>query len=122
VSPWYQFKLLVEHASGISMDALHILAGVGLQLVFAILFRLSLKSWRPWLFVLFLLLANEAGDLWVEQWPEPAMQYGEGLKDVFLTMALPTMLALLVKTSPAILHSGSGPIGVAADENRDKAG
>jgi hypothetical protein len=122
MSLWYQFKLLVEHASGISMDALHILAGVGLQVLFAAFFRISLGNWRPWLFVFLLLLANEASDLWVEQWPQPAMQYGEGLKDVFLTMALPTMLALLVKTSPAILHSGSGPIGVAADENRDKAG
>jgi hypothetical protein len=109
VSPWYQFKLLVEHASGISMDALHILAGVGLQLVFAILFRLSLKSWRPWLFVLFLLLANEAGDLWVEQWPEPAMQYGEGLKDFLLTMIVPTLLLLGARSLPFLLNDESVP-------------
>ena len=72
MSLWYQFKLLVEHASGVSMDALHILAGVGLQPLFSALFRTSVASWRPWLFVLLLLVANEAGDLWVEQWPEPA--------------------------------------------------
>ena len=109
MSPWYQFKLLVEHASGISMDALHILAGVGLQLSFAALFRVPLNSWRPWLFVLLLLLANEAGDLWVEQWPEPAMQYGEGLKDIFLTMVIPTILMTLAHYCPRLF--GNEPRG-----------
>jgi len=69
MSAWYQFKLLLEHATGISMDALHILVGVGLQVLFAALFKVSLRSWRPWLFVFVLLLLNEASDLWAEQWP-----------------------------------------------------
>lgn len=102
MSLWYQFKLLLEHASGISMDALHVLVGLGLQLSFALLFRVSLKSWRPWLFVLFLLIANEAGDLWVERWPEPGMQYGEGLKDIFLTMVIPTIIMVLTRLSPQL--------------------
>ena len=89
MSIWYDAKLLLEHASGVSMDALHVLVGVAAQLMFAALFRVPLKSWRPWLFVLALLLLNEAGDLWVEQWPLPAMQYGEGIKDIALTMLLP---------------------------------
>jgi len=101
MSAWYQVKLLLEHATGISMDPLHVLVGVLLQLLFAALFRLPLRSWRPWLFVLALLLLNEAGDLWVERWPEPAMQYGEGLKDVVLTMLLPTALLLLARLRPA---------------------
>jgi hypothetical protein len=100
---WYQAKLLIEHASGISMDALHVIVGVMLQLLFAALFRVSLKSWRPWLCVFALLLLNEAGDLWVEQWPEPAMQYGEGLKDIALTMLLPTVLMLCSRFRPGIL-------------------
>jgi len=102
MSLWYQFKLLAEHALGISMDALHILVGVALQFVFAALFRTSLASWRPWCCVLLLLLLNEAGDLWIEQWPEPAMQYGEGLKDVVVTMVVPTVLLLLVRVRPAL--------------------
>lgn len=106
MSLWYQFKLLIEHASGISMDALHILAGVGLQLSFAGLFRTSLASWRPWLFVFFLLVANEAGDLWVEQWPEPGMQYGESLKDVFVTMVVPSMLMLGARWAPSLFNVG----------------
>ena len=104
MSAWYQVKLLLEHATGISMDALHVLVGVLLQLLFAALFRLPLRSWRPWLFVLALLLLNEAGDLWVERWPEPAMQYGEGLKDALLTMLLPTLLTLLARNQPALFN------------------
>jgi len=102
MSFWYHAKLLIEHASGISMDALHVLVGVLLQLLFSALFRIPLKSWRPWLFLFALLLLNEAGDLWVERWPEPAMQFGEGLKDIALTMALPTLLMLTARFRPAM--------------------
>ena len=108
MSPWYQFKLLLEHATGISMDALHILVGVGLQVLFAALFKVSLRSWRPWLFVFVLLLLNEASDLWAEQWPEPAMQYGEGLKDIIVTMLVPTALTLLARSKPSIFAAGTG--------------
>ena len=107
MSIWYQVKLLIEHASGISMDALHVLVGVGLQLAFAVLFRTPIKGWRPWLFVLALLLLNEASDLWVEQWPQPGMQYGEGVKDVGLTMILPTLLMILARLYPNIFNGGA---------------
>ena len=100
MSGWYQIKLLIEHASGVTMDALHVILGVILQMAFARLTRVPLSSWRPWLFVFALLLINEASDLWVEQWPEPAMQYGEGLKDIVLTMLLPTLLLLFAKLWP----------------------
>jgi hypothetical protein len=102
MSGWYQFKLFAEHASGVSMDALHILVGAGLQFLFAAVFRMSLKSWRPWLFVFALLLINEAGDLWVEQWPDPGMQYGEGFKNIVLTMLLPTWLLICARRWPRL--------------------
>ena len=105
MSGWYEVKLLIQHATGVSMDALHVLAGVLLQLSFAALTRLPLKAWRPWLFLLVLALLNEAGDLWVERWPEPAMQYGEGIKDVALTMLLPTLLMLVARYRPGIVNS-----------------
>ena len=102
MSNWYDAKLLLEHASGVSMDALHVLVGVIAQLIFAALFRVPLRSWRPWLFVLALLLLNEAGDLWVKRWPQAAMQYGEALKDIVLTMLLPSLLLLCARMRPAI--------------------
>ena len=104
MSIWYDAKLLLEHASGVSMDALHILVGVAAQLIFAIIFRTPLASWRPWLFVLTLLLFNEFSDLWVEQWPQPAMQYGEGLKDTGLTMILPTLIMVLARWRPEVFY------------------
>ena len=94
---WHELKLLVEHASGVSMDALHVVAGVVIQVAVAALLRSSLGSWRPWLVVLVLELANEAMDLWVERWPHPGMQIGEGVKDIVLTMALPTLLLLAAR-------------------------
>lgn len=104
MSVWYDAKLLLEHASGVSMDALHVLVGVAAQLIFAIIFRTPLASWRPWLFVLTLLLLNEFSDLWVEQWPQPAMQYGEGLKDIGLTMVLPTLIMVLARRKPEVFQ------------------
>jgi hypothetical protein len=118
MSIWFQAKLLLEHASGVSMDALHILIGVAAQLIFAALFDVPLKSWRPWLFVLALLLLNEASDLWMEQWPQAAMQYGEALKDIVLTMLLPSLLLLCARMRPAIF-SGERP-GPDADFVEDR--
>ena len=97
---WYQFKLFIEHATGISMDALHVIVGVALQLVFARVIKAPLSDKRPWLCVFILLLINEASDLWAEQWPEPAMQFGEGFKDIILTMLLPTLLLLSARPRP----------------------
>jgi hypothetical protein len=94
---WYQIKLLIEHASGISMDALHILVGFVLFVLAARLLKTSVASPRPWLVLLMLELLNEAYDLYVEIWPNLATQLGEGIKDILLTMILPTLLAILVR-------------------------
>ena len=100
---WYQFKLFLEHASGISMDALHILVGFLIFVAAAQLFRRTLASSLPWLFLLMLELFNEAYDLHVEIWPNRASQWGEGAKDIILTMAIPTLLMVLARLRPALL-------------------
>ena len=82
------------------MDSLHLALGLIAMLVFAWLLRTSVTRWTPWLLVFGLELLNEAYDLWVEQWPSPSQQYGEGLKDLVLTMALPTLLMLLARHRP----------------------
>lgn len=101
-SGWYDVKMMIEGVGAISTDALHVIAGVLLQLVFAILLRRPLSAWLPWLAVLGLLAFNEAVDLWVERWPSLAMQVGEGLKDLVLTMLLPTALMLVFRTTPPL--------------------
>ena len=100
---WYQVKLFLERASGFSMDSLHVMVGVVVQLAIAILFRTSVA--RPWplLSVLVLELINEASDFRVEIWPQPGMQLGESAKDVILTMLLPTLIFLVARYRPKLL-------------------
>jgi len=101
---WYQVKLFVQHSTGFSMDALHVIAGVVLQLAAALIFRSTLARPLP-LFVVFLLaLANEANDLRVERWPQPGMQYGEGAKDIVMTMLLPLLIFLVARYRPRLLR------------------
>ncbi|MFC7537742.1 hypothetical protein ACFQPG_10255 [Sphingomonas sp. GCM10030256] len=94
---WYQLKELLALATGFSMDALHVVAEVLLQLVAAAALRSSVARWLPWLAVLALELINEVSDLYVEQWPQRGIQYGEGVSDLLLTLALPTVLLLTAR-------------------------
>lgn len=102
---WFEAKELVRINSGWSMDTLHVMAGVILQLGAAAALRTSLASKWPWLVVLVLELANEGYDLWVERWPSLAMQVGEGLHDLAGTMLLPTLLWWIARRHPRLLGS-----------------
>jgi diacylglycerol kinase len=99
---WYAMKIFLERLISVSTDSLHVIAGVVLQLLCALIARRPLSSWQPWLFVLVALMFNEAVDLWVERWPSLAMQLGESAKDFALTMLLPTVLMLAVRWSPRL--------------------
>jgi hypothetical protein len=94
---WYQVKLFIEHASGISMDALHVLVGFILFLLAARLLKTGIASPLPWLALLMLELLNEAYDLKVELWPNLGSQLGEGAKDILLTMALPSLMLIAAR-------------------------
>ena len=100
---WYQFKLFVEHGSGISMDALHVVVGFILFLLAALILRRSVASGLPWLVVLVLEIGNEAYDIAIERWPDIGSQLGEGAKDIVLTMALPTLILLIARRRPSLL-------------------
>jgi hypothetical protein len=102
---WYEAKMFIEHASVIDSDAIHVLVGVSIWIVAAPLLRRSLSAWLPWLAVLALILLNEAVDLSVERWPSLGMQLGESAKDVFLTMALPTLLLTVLRLRPSLFRA-----------------
>ena len=102
---WYQGKLFIEHSLSISHDSLHILVGVLLWIVLGLVLRRPLTSWRPWLWLFAAALWNETVDLWVEQWPDPGMQYGEGVKDLMLTMAVPAILMWAARSRPDLFRS-----------------
>ena len=104
---WYQVKLFVEHATGISMDALHILVGFAIFLLAAQLLKRSVDSLLPWLATLLLELGNEVHDLTIELWPDIGSQLGEGSKDIALTMALPTLVMLVARWRPALMSESA---------------
>jgi hypothetical protein len=104
---WHQGKLFVEHSLTISHDTLHVLVGVLLWIALGLAFRRPLTSARPWLGLLAIILWNEAVDLRVEQWPDPGKQYGEGAKDILLTMALPTILMFIARIRPDLFRSAA---------------
>jgi len=108
----FEAKLFVQHLSGFSFDELHLLIGVGIHFLAAGLLRRPLSSWRPWLVVLGISLINEANDLIIEQWPNLAVQYGEGFKDILSTMIVPSALLFATRSWPTLFmaqgNRGSG--------------
>jgi hypothetical protein len=103
---WHQAKLFIEHSLTINHDALHMLVGVLIWIVFGLLSRRPLTFWRPWLWLFAIILWNETVDLWVEQWPDPGQQYGEGAKDLLLTMAIPTIIMCAARLRPDLFRQG----------------
>jgi hypothetical protein len=107
LTSWHQGKLFIEHSLNVSHQSLHIFIGLLLWLVLALLLRRPVTSWRPWLCLFGVILWNEAVDLWVEQWPDPGQQYGEGAKDLLLTMAVPTVIMLAARKWPDLFRSSA---------------
>ena len=108
MSSWHQAKLFVEHSTAVSHDSLHVIVGVIGFLILGLLMRRPIAAWRPWLWLLALALWNETVDLWVERWPDPGMQYGEGAKDLLLTMILPTVLLIASRIRPELFRPSAG--------------
>lgn len=97
---WGEAKHFIETTLGISNDLSHVIAGPLVQLLAALVSWRSVQRFAPWLVVLVLELLNEWHDLVSETWPVRYMQYGEGLKDVLLTMMLPTVILLMTRYYP----------------------
>jgi hypothetical protein len=100
---WAEAKESVGNTLALDNDSLHLFVGGVLLLAAANLLQRPVSSWRPWLVVLVPTCFNELADLWVEQWTDmQAQQYGESLKDLLLTMLLPTLLLLTTRGLPWI--------------------
>jgi hypothetical protein len=105
---WHQAKLFVEHAVTISHDTLHVIVGFLIWLALALLMRRPITSWHPLLWLFAIIAWNETVDLWTEQWPDPGHQYGEGFKDLALTMLVPTVLMFAARARPDLFRPGLG--------------
>lgn len=99
---WFEIKNWLELSTGLPRDSLHIYAGVGVQLFIALIFRRSLASPVPWLFVVFAALANEYYDYTVVPAPlnsGPAYFNG-AIGDVWNTLLLPTLFLVIARFWP----------------------
>lgn len=102
---WYSAKMAIEHRSIIASDALHVLVGMAIWIGAAVLLRKRLSGVLPWVVVLAAILFNETVDLTKEHWPNASAQYRESIKDLLLTMILPTLLLLMMRTRPDLFQA-----------------
>ena len=101
---WHEGKLLIENSVPVSHDSLHIIFGTFVWILFAVGLRRPLSSWRPWLWAFAVILWNETVDLWTETWPDRATQYAQGVKDLLLTMLVPTVLMFAMRYRPQMFR------------------
>jgi ABC-type dipeptide/oligopeptide/nickel transport system permease component len=99
---WFELKQWLSLSTGLGMDALHVHAGVLVQILAALLLRRRLSSPIPWLIVLVLVLLNEWYDYDYEIWPDRGMQRAEGFRDAWNTLLLPTLILLLARFAPRL--------------------
>lgn len=106
-SSWEETKLFIEHSMGISTESLHIFGGVAILLFAAVVLRRPLSHSAPWLVVLVFAIVNELADLTAHRWPRPGAQFGESVKDIFVTMVLPTLLLFTTRKTPRLYGSAA---------------
>jgi hypothetical protein len=97
-------KLFIEHATRIEHGTLHVVVGIFVWLLVALISRRSISSWIPWAALFALIMWNETVDLLIEPWPERAMQYGDGARDLLLTMLVPTVLMFAARSIPQLFR------------------
>lgn len=102
-SGWLEIKRQIVEITALERDALHIYAGIALQLGAAWLLRWRLSEWRTLIPLLAAELLNEAADLYYEIWPtvDRGLQWSASLHDVFNTLAVPVLIVLIVRRRDA---------------------
>jgi hypothetical protein len=105
---WEQVKSTISIWTQLERDALHIYAAILLQIGSAALLRRNLASPLPWLTVLAFALLNEVLDITrdgvFEAWERAA-----SLHDLWNTMLVPTILALVVRFAPGVVTRKAEP-------------
>lgn len=107
MSSWHQGKVFVEHAVTIQHDALHMMAGLLIWLAICRFSGGTVLRLRPFLWTFAIASWNEAVDLWTEIWPELGRQFGEGFKDLVLTIAGPLIVIAAVRLWPELFRPTS---------------
>ena len=98
---WIAIKSEIVALLSLERDALHVYAGVAVQIVAALLLRRPIAHLAPWFVVLAVELLNEAvtgyADGLLEDW-----EIGGATHDLVNVMALPTALMLLARYAPGL--------------------
>ena len=63
MASWHQGKLFIEHAVSIAMTSLHLIVGVLVWIVVALVSRRPLTGWVPWAWTFAFIFWNETVDL-----------------------------------------------------------
>ena len=105
---WEQVKAAISLWTELERDALHIYAAILVQIVAAAALRRSLASPWPWLIVLAAALFNEVLDITRDGIFED-YERGAALHDLWNSMLVPTLLALLVRFAPRLFVRERGP-------------
>lgn len=119
---WFEIKLYLIDATGVSRDALHAHFGLAVMLATALLLRRPLGSPLPWLAALAVALANEFYDLRYETWPERDLQWQAARHDLLNTMLQPTLLMLAARFLPPLRRAAPPATGGDEAEEAPAAG
>jgi len=98
---WIEAKRDLVALTGLDRDALHIYAAVAVQAGTAAALRRRFGDWLPLMAVAGLALLNEAADVYVDVWPDHALQASKSIHDLVNTMFLPTIIFVLSRCRPS---------------------
>ncbi|TFI59917.1 hypothetical protein E2493_01300 [Sphingomonas parva] len=122
---WHLTKEWLSATTHLDMDALHVHAGVLLQIAVALLLRKRLSSPWPWLAVLAVTLANEIYDYRYEVWPNRGDQRAESLRDLWNTLLLPSVILVIARYLPSLFSAQAReaePLGDVSAADAGEAG
>ena len=106
---WGEVKIWLDQTP-VSKDALHIYAALFVQVATAFVSRRTLGSFLPWSAVLIADLINEGLDMFLgEEDRIQPWQVAGALHDLGNTLAVPTILLLLVRYVPSLFEQRPSP-------------
>ncbi|MES2096920.1 MAG: hypothetical protein V4459_09175 [Pseudomonadota bacterium] len=92
---WTFDKTAISNWTGLPADALHVLVGMLILVLAAIMLRRPPWHWACWLVVFVAEAANEAYDLLQTHYPADEGNIPASLHDMWLTLLWPTVIVLL---------------------------
>lgn len=95
---WFQTgKTWVVLHSGIERDAWHVFVGMAVYIGSAVVGRLSLGNWRPWVLAVLVAMLGEALDWRDDLHYLGYWRYADSLHDLLDTLLFPSLICLLAK-------------------------